>query len=145
MASRQNVTNATYGSIRLRTATVAAGLGYRLTPRTPFAVDVTAGRFATGAVASPFASAHASVRRELTKRLFATGSFLTTSRSDSEFLPTWRSRYTQVGVGWRAVLNSHDQNVSHDLHNSTRSRKYSRNVLCCRLEHNMLKPYCFLP
>ena len=88
---------------RAQRASVAAGLGYALTRRTLLSFDLTGGAARTWDVSqngiqnNRFVGFHAAVQSDLTRRLFATASYLN----------VWRhaGRFSDFGAGWRFTPN----------------------------------------
>lgn len=121
---------------------LAFGLGYALNRRTLFSFDTMAGVSSVGAQDTRFASLHAAVHRDLTRRLFASGSWLkvwqsaqagVTSAADSSVtrllltgVAPGRSggRLGEAGFGWRFspdlsvqyLYSSYRQNFSSATH-----------------------------
>ena len=82
---------------RAQRGSVAAGLGYALTRRTMLSFDLTGGAARTWAVQNSetnnrFVGLHAAVQSDLTRRLFASASFLN----------VWphANRFSDFGAGW---------------------------------------------
>jgi hypothetical protein len=44
---------------------------------------------------------HVAIQHDVTKRLFATASYMKSWRDEQLSTPMWRSRYTEAGAGWR--------------------------------------------
>lgn len=87
---------------RAQRGSVAAGLGYALTRRTMLSFDLTAGAARTWAAQNSgtnnrFVGLHAAVQSDLTRRLFASASFLN----------VWphANRFSDFGAGWRFNTN----------------------------------------
>jgi hypothetical protein len=114
---------------RLRRGSLGAGVGWLATRRTLVSVDFAAGMMlgdlmfaggrdfgvtATGSLDSRFVAAHAAVQRDLTRRLFASASYLHAWRSNCStpaIAGAWYSilaspylsgsRFSDFGAGWR--------------------------------------------
>jgi hypothetical protein len=112
---------------RLHRETLGLGLGYVLTRRTVLTMDLAGGLsrldsttgFGTGRSDSRFASVHTALQRDITRRLFASASYLhafRTRESDPLFSSTGLynlvtgpyqagRRFSDFGAGWRFTPN----------------------------------------
>jgi hypothetical protein len=102
---------------RAQRTSVAAGLGYALTRSTVLSVDLTGGAARpwagqntgqNGGQNNRFVGFHAAVQSDLTRRLFASASFLHAS-----LLNVWShaNRFSDYGAGWRFTPNLFAQYV----------------------------------
>ena len=96
-----SLSTASAGDARLRSVAFGAGAGYALGRGTLLSADLTAGTLSTPARTTPFQSMHVAVQKDITRRLFGTASVVRTWRSDDITLPLWRTRYAEIGAGWR--------------------------------------------
>jgi hypothetical protein len=123
---------------RAQRGSVAAGLGYALSRRTVLSFDLTGGAARTwsarqnggenGGQNNRFVGFHAAVQSDLTRRLFASASFLGAS-----FLNVWphANRFSDFGAGWRFRRDLFAQYV------------YSTDYGVTRAAHTLMLRYTF--